>query len=72
MAGRKSRQYRCPACRADLVLVNGYPPTPRFAVFACGSMESRIGGRYSFTQAPGCVALSEEDRSLDDPGAFGA
>jgi hypothetical protein len=69
---RVSGSYRCPACRADPILIDGFPPTPRFAVFACGSMESCLVGRYRFTQTPDCVAFSEEERERDDPAGTSA
>ena len=63
--------HRCPACHADLLYIDGDSPTPRFAVFACGSRESRIGGQYRFSQTADCVALAEERGELDLPEASG-
>jgi hypothetical protein len=64
-----SRQrHRCPVCGADLISIDGDPPQPRFAVFACGSSESRIDGDYRFLQTTDCVALAEERAELDLPG----
>lgn len=71
MAELPSKQHRCPACHADLICIDGDPPSPRFAVFACGSREARIGGHYSFAQTPDCVALAEERSELDLPEAGG-
>jgi len=62
------RRYRCPVCGADLISIDGDPPEPRFAVFACGSSESRIDGSYRFIQTADCVALAEERGELDLPG----
>jgi hypothetical protein len=66
-----SRQHRCPACHADLIFIDGDPPTPRFAVFACGSRESRLSGQYHFNQTADCVALAEERSELDVPESSG-
>jgi hypothetical protein len=66
---RAGGRYRCPACGADLVSIDGYPPTPRSAVFVCGSNESRILGHYRFLQTPDCAAIAEEASELDDPAA---
>ena len=51
-----------------LISIDGDPPIPRLAVFACGSSESRIDGSYRFIQTADCVALAEERGELDLPG----
>ena len=66
---RSGRPWRCPACGADAILIEGDRPASRFAVFACGSSETRIGGRYRFLQTPDCRAIAEERSELDDPMA---
>ena len=68
---RSTKRHSCPACHADLILIDGDPPTPRFAVFACGSSESRIAGSYRFTRTPDCVALAQDRNELDLPEAWG-
>ena len=62
------QRHRCPACHAELISIDGDPPIPRLAVFACGSSESRIDGSYRFIQTADCVALAEERGELDLPG----
>jgi hypothetical protein len=71
MDGLPSRRHRCPACHADAILIDGDPPVPRFATFACGSSESRLGGSYRFIETAECVALAEERSELDVPGSLG-
>jgi hypothetical protein len=71
MEGLPARQHRCPGCHADVILIDGDPPAPRFAVFACGSRESRIAGSYRFSETAECVALAEERSELDVPESSG-
>ncbi len=71
MDGSSLRQHHCPAWHADLILIDGDLSLSRFAVFACGLRESRIGGSYRFSQTAECAALAEERSELDVPESSG-